>query len=298
MTFDAGRLMFPSDALAGQHILVTGGGSGLGRVLAEAFARLGADIAICGRRGGVLDEAVEALNALGGGRARSHVCDISDETAITAMMDAIWSDHPLTGLVNNAAGNFLSRTETLSMRGFDAISRIVHRGTFNVTLEAGRRWIAEDRPGAILSIVATWVWNGSPFTVPSAMAKAAVKTMTESLAVEWGPRRIRLNCIAPGLFPTEGAWERLFPDKGMAEATVAAIPARRTGEMHELANLACFLMAPGADFLTGQTIAIDGGALLATGGNFSALSTWSDADWDTARARIREADVRDRTKRS
>lgn len=298
MTFDPARLMFPPSLLAGQHILVTGGGSGLGRTFAEAFVRLGADVAICGRRGAVLDKAAEALNALEGGRTRPYICDISDEESIAVMMDAIWADRPLTGLVNNAAGNFLSRTETLSMRGFDAISRIVHRGTFNVTLEAGRRWIAEDRPGAVLSIVATWVWNGSPFTVPSAMAKAAVKTMTESLAVEWGPRRIRLNCIAPGLFPTEGAWGRLFPNVEMAEATAAAIPARRTGEMHELANLACFLMAPGADFLTGQTIAIDGGALLATGGNFSALSAWSDADWASARERIREADARDRAKRS
>jgi NAD(P)-dependent dehydrogenase (short-subunit alcohol dehydrogenase family) len=295
---DLSKLMFRQDLLAGQNILVTGGGTGLGREFAEMFVALGADVVICGRRAKVLDAAVLALADRGPGKVCAVVCDIASPESVNGMLERIWSSAPLTGLVNNAAGNFISRTEDLSIRGFDAIANIVFRGTFNTTLEIGKRWIAEGRKGSVLSILATWVWNGSPFAVPSAMSKTAINAMTQSLAVEWGPKGIRFNAIAPGPFPTAGAWDRLWPE-GAADpnAPAAGNPMGRVGEMHELGNLAAFLMAPGADYLTGQTIAIDGGAFLATGGNFSALRSWSDDQWRSARESIKSTNSKDRADR-
>ncbi len=213
------------------------------------------------------------------------------------MIEAIWADGgALTGLVNNAAGNFVSRTEDLSMRAFDAVANIVMRGSFNLTLECGRRWLAEGRKASVLSILTTWVWNGSAFTVPSAMAKSGVHAMTQSLAVEWGNRGIRFNAIAPGLFPTEGMSARLNPQGG--EHVRADNPMGRNGRMPELANLAVFLMSRQAEYLTGQTIAIDGGQYQATGGNFAGLASWSDQDWANARSAIESRNAADRQQRT
>ena len=292
-------LMFRPGLMAGERILVTGGGTGIGRELASAFMSLGADVYICGRRGGVLEEAaIEMMAAHGdGGKITALPCDIRSPDAIAAMVDRIWQDGPLTGLVNNAAGNFISRTEDLSTRGFDAISDIVFKGTFYVTLDVGKRLIAEQRKASFLSILTTWVWNGSPFTVPSAMSKAGINVMTQSLAMEWGRYGLRFNAIAPGAFPTKGMTERLSP-KGNQEMK-AGNPMGRTGKMHEICNLAVFLMARGADYVNGQTIAIDGAGYQANGGNFwPALSPLGDEQWREMAAKIRSSNDRDKAART
>lgn len=295
MTLD--DLIYKPGLLQGERILVTGGGTGLGRVMAEAFLMLGADIHLCGRRGAVVEQTAQELVQQHGGRATGHACDVRQPEAVEQMIEAIWADGgALTGLVNNAAGNFVSRTEDLSMRAFDAVANIVMRGSFNLTLECGRRWLAEGRKASVLSILTTWVWNGSAFTVPSAMAKSGVHAMTQSLAVEWGNRGIRFNAIAPGLFPTEGMSARLNPQGG--EHVRADNPMGRNGRMPELANLAVFLMSTQAEYLTGQTIAIDGGQYQATGGNFAGLASWSDQDWANARSAIESRNAADRQQRT
>jgi len=297
MTLD--DLMFKPDILKGQRILVTGGGTGLGKVMAEAFVMLGAVAYICGRRGGVLEETAKEIMDQHGGKCVPIACDIRVPEAISDMLDTIWSDGgALTGLVNNAAGNFISRTEDLSPRGFEAISNIVFRGSFFVTLECGKRWIAQGKSGAVTSILTTWVWNGGPFTVPSAMSKAGLNVMTQSLAVEWGPKNIRLNSIAPGPFPTEGAWARLNPTSAMGESSQPRNPMGRVGRMPELANLAVYLFAPGSEYVNGQTIAIDGADYQAGGGGFGQLRSWGDAEWEAARSAIQGANERDRAKRT
>ncbi|WP_313804441.1 SDR family oxidoreductase [Sphingobium sp.] len=301
MTMETADLMLRPGIMAGQNILITGGGSGLGRAMAETFLMLGARVHICGRRQGVLDAAAAELSRRTGGSIIPHGCDIRDDLAVEAMLDTIWAGSgPLTGLVNNAAGNFISRTEDLSMRGFDAITNIVFRGAFGITHNCGRRWIAGGDRASVLSIVATWVWNGSPYTVPSAMAKSGINAMVQSLAVEWGGKGIRLNAIAPGPFPTEGVRKRLRPGMSEDEAdrdAGADNPMGRVGRLPEFTNLAAFLMSPGSDYINGQTIAIDGGRHLATGGNFSSLRSWSDADWENARQSIRATDSMDKSRR-
>ncbi|MBI5256458.1 MAG: SDR family oxidoreductase [Burkholderiales bacterium] len=290
-------LMYKPGLLNGQRFLVTGGGTGLGRVMAEAFLMLGAQVYLCGRRGPVVEDTAGELMAAHGGKAVGLACDIRQPEAITEMLDTVWADGgALTGLVNNAAGNFVSRTEDLSYRGFDAVTNIVLRGTFCMTLDCGKRWLAEGRKASVLSILTTWVWNGSPFVVPSAMAKSGVHAMTQSLAVEWAGRGIRFNAIAPGLFPTEGMSARLNPKGG--EHKTRGNPMDRAGQMPELANLAVYLMSPQAEYVNGQTIAIDGGQYQATGGNFAALREWTDDDWRHAREAIEQRNKADRAQRS
>jgi NAD(P)-dependent dehydrogenase (short-subunit alcohol dehydrogenase family) len=298
-------MMFRPDLMRGQRILITGGGTGLGKVMAEACLLLGAEVYICGRRGGVVEAAAKELTDAhggqkGGGKCVGLACDIRVPEAIADMVDTVWADGgALTGLVNNAAGNFISRTEDLSARGFDAISNIVFRGSFFVTLECGKRWLAEGKHASVVSILTTWVWNGGPFTVPSAMSKAGLNVMTQSLAVEWGNRGIRFNAIAPGPFPTEGMTARLNPTgEGRADAPAdPTIPLNRNGEMRELANLAVYLLDPRSAYVNGQTIAIDGGSHL-RGGGFSRLAEWGDAEWETARNSIRSANEKDRAQRT
>ncbi len=289
--------MFKPGLLAGGRILVTGGGSGLGRVMAEACLLLGATVYICGRRIAPLEEAATALMAEHGGRVVPIACDIRSETAIAEMVERIWSDGgALTGLINNAAGNFISPTEKLSSRAFDAIANIVFRGTFLTTNECGKRWLAAGDRASVVSILVTWIWNGSPYTVPSAMSKAGIKAMTQSLAVEWGGRGVRFNAIAPGPFPTEGMSKRLTPLGGDdAFLNMKRNPLGRVGRMPELANLACYLLGPGSEYVNGQVIAIDGGDFLATGANFNDLRQWTDDQWVAARAASARADAADRT---
>jgi NAD(P)-dependent dehydrogenase (short-subunit alcohol dehydrogenase family) len=301
--------MFQPTLLAGQRILVTGGGTGLGRAMAERFLELGADVAICGRRQSVCEEtAAQWRTRFPERRIDTFGVDIRDAANVEAMIDALWGGGGLTGLVNNAAGNFIAPTESLSARGFDAIANIVFHGTFYVTQSVGKRWIAEAKSGAwqrgqpyrsVMSIVVTWVDNGSPYVVPSAMSKAGVEVMTKSLAVEWARYGIRLNAVAPGEIPTEGMSKRLNPGEEPGARSKARNPMARPGEMSELQNLAAFLMARGqCDWVTGQTIVMDGGHALATGGNFYELREWSDADWQAARERIEAQNRKDKEQRS
>ena len=203
--------MFKDGLLRGRRILVTGGGTGLGKGMTEKFLALGAELFICGRRKSVCDETAAELMAKHGGKVTSYGVDIRDAAAVDAMVADIFASGPLTDLINNAAGNFISRTQDLSPRGFDAIANIVMHGTFYVTHAVGKRWIAGGHKGNVVSIVVTWVHNGGPYVVPSAMSKSAIHTMTMSLATEWAGFGIRLNAIAPGVIPTEGASKRLSP---------------------------------------------------------------------------------------
>jgi len=292
--------MFTQDLLKGKRILVTGGGTGLGREIAARYLQLGAELWLAGRRGGVLEDTAQALMKSFGGKVRTHSVDIRDAAAVDAMVQRIWDEGgPLTGLVNNAAGNFISPTKDLTPNGFNAIANIVFHGTFYVTHAVGKRWIAGGQKGSVVSILVTWVHTGSPYVVPSAMSKAGLHVMTKSLAVEWGRFGIRLNAIAPGPFPTEGAAKRLRPGGGFEDATHLN-PMRRNGRMEELQNLATFLMADGCEWLTGETIAVDGGGYLATGsgGYFTQLDKLSDADWDNLRAMIKAQNDKDRAGRT
>lgn len=294
--------MFAEGLMKGQKILVTGGGTGLGRAMAEAFMALGAEVVIWGRRGAVLETAADEMRAATGGTCTAMAVDIRNGAAIDEAMQAVFDAGPLTGLVNNAAGNFISPTEDLSPNAFNAIASIVAAGTFNTTVAAGKRWIEGGLRGSITSIVTTWVWTGGPFTVPSAMSKAGVAAMTMSLAQEWGPKGIRANAIAPGPFPTKGAWERLMPEPLMQKTGAAmgadAIPLRRMGEHYELTNLAVFLMSGHCDYLTGAVIPIDGGQWLASGGNFHALTALDRDDWTMIKGAIQSTNAKDRADRT
>ena len=228
--------MFKDNLLAGRRILVTGGGTGLGKSMAARFLELGAEVHICGRRKIVCDETATELMDLYGGQVTSHGVDIRNPLAVEEMVETIFLEGGLTDLINNAAGNFISRTEELSTRGFDAVANIVMHGTFYVTHAVGRRWIAAKQPGNVVSITTTWVRNGSPYVVPSAMSKSAIHAMTMSLATEWGHYGIRLNTIAPGEIPTEGMSKRIKPGDEAGARTKAMNPMGRVGTMEELQN--------------------------------------------------------------
>ena len=286
--------MFEANLFQGQRVLITGGGTGLGLAMAAKLAELGAELHLCGRRHSVVQQACEMLSNDTGAQAFAHELDIRQPEAVHTVIDRIWAEHgPLTSLVNNAAGNFVSRTEDLSINGFHAISDIVFRGTFYVTQAVGRRWIAEGLPGSVLSIVVTWVDTGSPFVVPSAMSKAGLDAMTKSLAVEWGPKRIRFNAIAPGVIPTQGASQRLRPridgNEDSADRRRLDNPTRRLGTGEDIGNMAAFILAPGNTWLNGQTITLDGGDALANGAYFTEYQAWDDADWARARQMAKAA---------
>ena len=300
--------MFQPDLMRGQRILVTGGGTGLGKAMAEQFLHLGADVAICGRRKAVCDETAAAWRAqFPNAGIDTFGVDIRVAQAVDEMVEALFASGGLTGLVNNAAGNFIAPTESLSPRAFDAIANIVFHGSFYVTQAIGKRWVAQAKAGewqpgqpyrSVMSVIVTWVDNGSPYVVPSAMSKAGIEVMTKSLAVEWARYGIRLNAVAPGEIPTEGMSKRLNPGEEPGARSKARNPMGRAGEMAELQKLATFLMARGqCDWLTGQSIAMDGGNALATGGNFYELRDWSDADWQAARDRIEAQNAKDKTQR-
>ncbi len=293
--------MFRDGLLDGQKILVTGGGTGLGKSMAQAFMALGAEVVIWGRRGGVLEATAAELIAATGGRCTAMAVDIRNGGAIDDAMAEVFAAGPLTGLVNNAAGNFISPTQDLSPNAFNAIASIVAAGTFNTTVAAGKRWIEAGLKGSIVSIVTTWVWNGGPFTVPSAMSKAGVAAMTQSLAVEWGRYGIRANAIAPGPFPSKGMSDRLMPAP-LAVKTggmgAERIPLGRWGELSELDNLAVFLMSGGCDYLTGAVIPIDGAQWLVSGGNFANLTALDAGDWAGIKTAIAATNATDRAART
>jgi NAD(P)-dependent dehydrogenase (short-subunit alcohol dehydrogenase family) len=292
--------IFTEEALAGKAVLVTGGGGGLGREIADALSAMGARVHICGRRAAMLEQTATEIAAKTGTPVSHHVCDIRDADAVDAMIEAIWQDAPLTGLVNNAAANFIAPTAELSARGFRAVTSTVMDGSFHATLSCGKRWIRDGIPGSVVSMLTTWVWTGSAFVVPSAMAKAAIHAMTMSLAAEWGPYGIRLNATAPGPFPTEGAWDKLnpIPDTQSSATNCDTVPMRRFGQMPELTNLVAYLLSDASPYLTGQTIAIDGGQHLAGPGTFADLTNLTPEQWKAAREAIAASVAREKSQRA
>ena len=289
-----------SDALAGKRILITGGGTGLGKEIAVGFAAQGAHAYICGRRPEVLENAAREITDRSGGKVGLHVANVRDLQSVDAAIEAIWKEGPLTGVVNNAGANFIAPTKDISARGYEAIRSTIMDGSFFVTLACGKRWIDAKLPGSVVSNLVTWVWTGSAYVVPAAMAKAAVHAMTMSLAVEWGPFNIRVNAVAPGPFPTENAWEKLNPlsETGVGATQPDEVPLRRFGKMDELRNLLIFLMSDGCEYITGQTIGIDGGHHLAAPSTFAGLSKLTPQDWLRAREAIRASASREKAGRA
>ena len=267
--------LYDKNALAGKRVLITGGGTGLGKGVAGFLAAHGAEVHLWGRRLEVLQKAADEIN-----QRKAELVD--------AAVGEIWDRHgPLTGLINNAAANFIAPTKDISPRAFEAITSTVMNGGFFTTHAVGRRWIAQGLKGSVVSTLVTWVWTGSAYVCPSAMAKAAINAMTMSLAVEWARYGIRLNAVAPGPFPTEYAWQMLSPTGEAAVGATQAdeVPMGRYGEMEELANLMILLMSDGCDYITGETICIDGGHHLAAPSTFAGLNKLSDEAW----RKIREA---------
>jgi NAD(P)-dependent dehydrogenase (short-subunit alcohol dehydrogenase family) len=274
--------MFEKDLLAAKRILVTGGGSGLGAAMGRRFLELGAELIICGRRLDLLEATAAEMRRDPGGRVTTIGCDIRDGGAVAAMMDAIWREAPLDVLVNNAAATFIAQTEHLSFRAADAILAPTLHGAMYCTLAAGKHWIEAGHRGVVLSILSTSTITGRAFTVPSAMAKSGILAMTKSLAVEWGPKGIRMVAIAPGAFPTPGATNQLRPE-GRDQGWASRNPLGRTGEHRELADLASFLISDGAGYMNGEMVVQDGGAHLRSSGAEDLLQ-WTDEQWEKQRA--------------
>ena len=263
---------FAPDLLADQHIVVTGGGTGLGRAMALQFADLGAVVTINGRRPDPLAETVRDIEEAGG-TAEGIQCNVRDYEAVQAFFEeAEDRQGPVTRLVNNAAANFLAPTEDISPNGFDAIVQTNLYGSFYCTQACGQRWLERDAEGVVLSIATTYAETGSAYVVPSAMSKAGIVAMTRSLAAEWGSEEIRLNAVAPGPFPTEGAWDRLVPDEDLEQKMRERVPVRRFGEPEELATLASFLLSDLSAFMNGEVVTFDGGEALAAGGQFNTFA--------------------------
>jgi NAD(P)-dependent dehydrogenase (short-subunit alcohol dehydrogenase family) len=276
--------MFRADLLQNKRILITGGGTGLGRGMAQRFLSLGATVYICGRRKEVLSATQQELRETTGGSIHALPCDVRSADAVDGMIEAIWRDGPLDILINNAAGNFLARTEDLSLRAFDAVIGIVLLGTIHVTMACGRRWLAANHPATVLNITTTYTRTGSAYVVPSATAKAGVEAFTRSLAVEWGNRGIRMNAIAPGPVPTEGAFSRLLPRPELEQLAKQRNPMGRFGTVEELSNLAAFLVSDGCPYINGEVVTMDGGEWLQGAGEFSEIGRMlSNADWEAMR---------------
>jgi len=271
--------MFESGLLKGKSIIVTGGGTGLGKSMATRFAELGADLVITSRRQNVIDETAEALRQYGG-KVLAVACDVRDPDQVQNMVDHTVNEFgKIDILLNNAAGNFISPTEDLSPNAFKTVVDIVLNGTFNCTQAAGKV-MRKNKGGVILNIVTTYAWTGSGYVVPSACAKAGVLAMTRSLAVEWAKYGIRTVAIAPGPFPTEGAWSRLAPPGlGIKKKMINRIPLKRVGEHHELANLASYLVSDQAGYINGEVVTIDGGEWLQGAGEMNGLEKIPKAVW-------------------
>jgi NAD(P)-dependent dehydrogenase (short-subunit alcohol dehydrogenase family) len=271
--------MFETGLLKGKSIIITGGGTGLGKSMATRFAELGADLVITSRRQNVIDETAEALRQYGG-KVLAVACDVRDPDQVQNMVDHTVNEFDkIDILLNNAAGNFISPTEDLSPNAFKTVVDIVLNGTFNCTQAAGKV-MRKNKGGVILNIVTTYAWTGSGYVVPSACAKAGVLAMTRSLAVEWAKYGIRTVAIAPGPFPTKGAWSRLAPPGlGIKKKMINRIPLKRVGEHHELANLASYLVSDQAGYINGEVVTIDGGEWLQGAGEMNELEKIPKAVW-------------------
>jgi NAD(P)-dependent dehydrogenase (short-subunit alcohol dehydrogenase family) len=278
--------IFRDDLLAGKRVVITGGGTGLGKAMAHRFLTLGAAVHICGRRIEVLERTATELSAATTGTIHAMQCDVRNLDAVEAMIDSIWQEGPLDVVVNNAAGNFIARSEELSPRAWESVIGIVLMGTLHCTMACGRRWLKEKRPGTVLSISATYAPVGSAYVVPSAVSKAGVEALTRSLAVEWGNRGIRLNAIAPGPIPTQGAFSRVLPIPKLEPLALERNPLRRFGTTEELANLAAFLVSDGSSYMNGEVVRMDGGELLQGAGEFSNLGrALTNEDWEALKPR-------------
>jgi NAD(P)-dependent dehydrogenase (short-subunit alcohol dehydrogenase family) len=264
--------MFTNDLLKGKRILITGGGTGIGRAMAERFLQLGAAVYICGRRKDVIERSVHELRTSTRGSIDGFApVDVRDLSDIEPMLEQIWAQAPLDVLVNNAAGNFLAKTEELSSNAFDAVIGIVLKGTINLTMACGKRWLQEQHKAVVLNIATTYAETGSAYVVPSAVAKAGVLSLTRSLAVEWGGRGIRHVAIAPGAIRTEGAFSRLLPVAAMEKALLDHNPLHRLGTLEEISNLGAFLISDNAGYINGEMVYMDGGEMLAGASSFSLL---------------------------
>jgi NAD(P)-dependent dehydrogenase (short-subunit alcohol dehydrogenase family) len=275
--------MLKPGSLKDKTIIVTGGGTGLGRSMGKYFLELGANLVITSRKMDVLSETAKTLASETGGKVLPVACDVRKYEEIENVIKSAESEFgQVHAVLNNAAGNFISPTERLSHRAFDIVVDIVLKGTYYTTLAAGKNWIAKKQPGVFLNIVTTYAWTGSGYVVPSACGKAGVLALTRSLAVEWAKYKIRSNAIAPGPFPTEGAWSRLLPGELVKKFDPAErIPLKRVGEHQELANLAAYLISDYSAYVNGEVITIDGGEWLRNGGEFSHLEHIPNEMWDT-----------------
>ena len=271
--------MFERGLYDGRRVLVTGGGTGLGRTMGERLASLGAELVITGRREAVLAEAAAEIERAHGTRVRTAAFDVRDPAAVEDALERIWADGAPDTLINNAAGNFTARFETLSPRAVDAVLGIVLHGTSYMTLGCGKRWLAAGATATVMSITVSYAFTGAPYVVPSAMAKAGVLAMTRSLAAEWGPKGIRFVAVAPGPFPTPGAWDNLYPRPGLGKIMEERPPLGRPGRHDEFADLTAYLLSPQAGFIHGEQIVIDGGNWLKRASSFSELDALTDADW-------------------
>lgn len=282
--------MLRPDALVGRTIVVTGGGTGLGRSMAKTFLQLGANVCITSRKLDALEKAAKELTEETGGTVLPVACDVRSHLEVDKLVAAVLERFgSCDALVNNAAGNFISPTERLSSKAFEVIIGIVLQGTINCTLAFGKHWIAKgERDKAVLNITTTYAWTGSGYVAPSACAKAGVLALTRSLAVEWAKYGIRHNAIAPGPFPTKGAWDRLLPGELMEKFSLAKrVPLGRMGEHHELADLASYLVSPFSGYVNGEVITIDGGEWLKGAGQFSQLEAVEPGMWDAIEQMVR-----------
>lgn len=274
--------MLQPGSLNNKTIIVTGGGTGLGKSMGKYFLELGANLVITSRKKEVIDNTAKELMNATGGNVLAVPCDVRKYDEIENVLKETENRFgQIHGVLNNAAGNFISPTERLSHRAFDIVVDIVLKGTYYTTLAAGKNWIAKKQPGVFLNIVTTYAWTGSGYVVPSACGKAGVLALTRSLAVEWAKYNIRSNAIAPGPFPTEGAWSRLLPGELVKKFDPAErIPLKRVGDHQELANLAAYLLSDYSSYINGEVITIDGGEWLKNGGEFSHLEAIPEALWD------------------
>ena len=286
--------MLRDDALKGKTIVVTGGGTGLGKAMGTYFLKLGANLVITSRKDDVIQKTAKEMEELTGGKVLAVACDVrAYEQVEHVLAEAIRVFGKVDALLNNAAGNFISPTERLSHRAIDTVVDIVLKGSYYSTLAFGKHWIEQQQKATVLSIVTTYAWTGSAFVVPSAMAKAGVLAMTRSLAVEWAKYGIRFNAIAPGPFPTKGAWDRLFPKDAFPEhlqerfSDFGNVPLKRVGEHQELANLAAYLMSDFSSYVNGEVVTIDGGEWINGAGEFNHLNAIPNEMWDVIQAVIK-----------